>query len=183
MLAQVRLSNASADTRIRAFSLFKDRTSIEEKTYTIKRHYMMYFDQNVRGLSPGAPVELKGIRIGEVVDVNLEVNLETHEIRIPVLVIVEPERIDALITDEGEVTDREQIQKEIEADAGDLKYDLARQVEQGMRAQLKTGNLLTGQLYIDIDFYPDAPPVKVDLSGKYPVLPTLPKPFEQITQP
>jgi paraquat-inducible protein B len=167
----------------RVFSLFKDRASIEEKTYTIKQHYMLYFDQNVRGLSPGAPVELKGLRIGEVVDVNLEVNTETHAVRIPVLIMVEPERVDVLVTDEGVVTDREEIQDEIEGESiTKRKYDLAMQIEKGMRAQLKTGNLLTGQLYVDIDFYPDAPKAKVEFAGAYPVLPTLPKPFEQITE-
>jgi len=166
----------------RVFSLFKDRASIEEKTYTFKQHYMLYFDQNVRGLSPGAPVELKGLRIGEVVDVNLEVNQETHTVRIPVLIVVEPERVDVLVTEEGVMTDKEEIQEEVAEDQATLKYDLAKQVEKGMRAQLKTGNLLTGQLYIDIDFYPDAPKAKVEFAGEYPVLPTLPKPFEQITE-
>lgn len=164
------------------FSLFKDRASIEEKTYSIKEHYLLYFSQSVRGLSPGAPVEMKGIRIGEVLDVNLEVNRETHEVRVPVLIVVEPERLDVLITDEGTVTDKEQIRKEFAEDAHDEKYNVAKQVDRGLRAQLKTGNLLTGQLYIDVDFYPDAPPAKIDLTREYPVIPTLPQPFEQIAE-
>ena len=166
----------------RVFRLFKDRESIEEKTYTIQKHYLLNFTQNVRGLSPGAPVELKGIRIGEVLDVNLEVNQDTRDVDISVLIMVEPERVDVLITDRGEVTEQGEIQKELEKDAANDNYDLTRQVEKGLRAQVKTGNLLTGQLYIDIDFYPDAPPAKVDFRGKYPVIPTLPKPFEQITE-
>jgi paraquat-inducible protein B len=164
------------------FSLFKDRQSIEEKTYSIKNHYRLIFNQNVRGLSPGAPVELKGIRIGEVLDVNLELNEVTRDVDISVLILVEPERIDVLITDEGEVTEQTKITKELEEEAGKYRYNLSSQVEKGLRAQVKTGNLLTGQLYIDFDYYPNAPPAKVDFSGKYPVIPTLPKPFEQITE-
>lgn len=165
------------------FDLFQDRASIEEKTYTVKRHYLLYFDQNVRGLSPGAPVEMKGIPIGEVVDVQLEINKETQKVRIPVLIVVEPERVGVLVTDEGTIADAEMISDDIKDDnISEHKYDLIKAVNQGMRAQLKTGNLLTGQLYIDVDFYPDAPSIDVDFSGDYPVLPTLETPLEQITE-
>ncbi len=163
------------------FKLFKDRASIEEKTYTVKKFYMMHFDQNVRGLSPGAPVEMKGIRIGEVVDIKLEINRETQKVSIPVLIMVEPERIDVLVTDEGVFDDAKEKQEEMEK-SGDDRYDMAKAIRGGLRAQLKTGNLLTGQLYIDVDLYPDAPPVKAELSGTYPVIPTIPTPLEQIAE-
>ncbi len=163
------------------FKLFKDRASIEEKTYTVKKFYMMYFDQNVRGLSPGAPVEMKGIRIGEVVDVKLQINKETQKIAIPVLIMVEPERIDILVTEEGVVADAEEKKEEFE-ESGDNRYDFVKAVSKGLRAQLKTGNLLTGQLYVDIDFYPEAPPVIAELGGTYPVIPTIPTPLEQIAE-
>jgi paraquat-inducible protein B len=54
-------------------------------------------------------------------------------------------------------------------------------VAKGLRAQLKTGMILTGQLYVGLRFFPDAPPAQVDYSGKYPVLPTIPAPMEEIT--
>ncbi len=161
------------------FSLYTDRASIEEKTYTIKRYYKLIFDQNVRGLSPGAPVEMKGIRIGEVVDVKLEINKETQKILIPVLIMMEPERIDILVTAKGVVTNARGKKEELE-ETGDDQYDMARAIKNGLRAQLKTGNLLTGQLYIDVDIYPDAPPVKAELDGAYPIIPTMPTPLEQI---
>lgn len=165
----------------RIFKLFKDRASIEEKAYTVKKFYMMYFDQNVRGLSPGAPVEMKGIPIGEVIDVKLQINKETQKISIPVLIMVEPERIDILVTEEGVITDAKEKLEEVE-ESRDGRYDMARAIRSGLRAQLKTGNLLTGQLYIDVDFYPDAPPVKAELGGTYPVIPTIPTPLEQIAE-
>ena len=55
-------------------------------------------------------------------------------------------------------------------------------VEKGLRAQLKQGNLLTGQLFIDLDMYPDEPPRKILYGGKYPELPTIPTPIEEITK-
>jgi paraquat-inducible protein B len=51
----------------------------------------------------------------------------------------------------------------------------------GMRAQLKTGSLLTGQLYVELDFHKDAPPALLTQRGDYRVLPTLPTPLEAIT--
>ena len=55
-------------------------------------------------------------------------------------------------------------------------------VERGLRAQLKKGSLLTGQLYVDLDIHPDAPPGKIVYEGRYPELPTLPTSVEEITR-
>ena len=60
----------------RIFKLYDTHASSREETYTIKRYFVMYFDQNVRGLVSGAPVEIKGIKVGEVVDVKLELNAD-----------------------------------------------------------------------------------------------------------
>jgi len=53
-------------------------------------------------------------------------------------------------------------------------------VDKGLRAQLKTGNLLTGQLYVDLDFYQDMIPEKLTVENGYQVLPTMPTPIMQI---
>ena len=58
------------------FKLYKNRESISEKTYTRKNRWLLYFDGGARGLNSGAPVELQGIKIGQVLDVNLEFNVE-----------------------------------------------------------------------------------------------------------
>jgi len=55
-------------------------------------------------------------------------------------------------------------------------------VEKGLRAQLKQGNLITGQLYIDLDMYPHEPPRKIVYGGNYPEIPTIPTPIEEITK-
>ncbi len=85
------------------FMLYPDQESSKQESYEIKRYYAMYFDQSVRGLSPGAPVEIKGIQVGEVVSVKLQFDQSTLDFRIPVVIALEPERLDVVVTETGEV--------------------------------------------------------------------------------
>jgi paraquat-inducible protein B len=167
------------------FLLYVNYESSKEEIYGIKNYYLMYFDQSVRGLVPGAPVEIKGIKIGEVVDIQLMYDMSKVDFRIPVLVIIEPERINALIMEEGYIVKGKKMgeqldQQRIKGKQGMMQPRLL--IEKGLRAQLKTGNLLTGQLYIDLDFHPDAPPAKLIEESGYAVFPTIPEPFERIMQ-
>jgi paraquat-inducible protein B len=165
------------------FQLYPNQSSSEKDIYTVKEYYMMYFDQSVRGLTIGAPIEIKGIQAGEVVSVDLRFDKRKLDFVIPVLVVLEPERLSALVTEEGTVitgkTKEEEIAKRSEENAPKRVQAL---IDKGFRAQLKTGSLLTGQLYIDLDFYPDAPPAKLAMEGGYPVFPTIPAPLEQIVE-
>jgi len=161
----------------RLFHLYKSRERIEERSYQVKQYYMLYFDQNVRGLHTGAPVEIRGIQIGEVLDVNLEVNVEDVSASVAVLIMIEPERIDSLVGAEDSPVNVPADQKDME-----LHKTLERLVEKGLRATLKTANLLTGQLYVDLEFYTDVESAKIEDRKGYMVLPTLPAPFEQIAQ-
>ncbi len=144
------------------FDLYPNLQATKEETYVEKEYYLLYFEGSVRGLSVGAPVEVRGIKFGEVVDVRLQFDVGELEPRIPVLIRTEPGRIEVV---GGE-------------DTGQSNLDAL--VAKGMRAQLKTGSLLTGQLYVDIDLHPDAEPATVSYEGKYPVLPTLPSSMEEI---
>jgi paraquat-inducible protein B len=146
------------------FQLYQSREQIFEKAYVQKRQWLMYFDGSVRGLSVGAPVELQGIKIGEVTDITLEFDWEKLAFRIPVLVETEPERIKFI--------GKEKVGK---------KRGLDILVEKGLRAQIKTGSLLTGQLLVSWDLHPDAPPAKINWDGRYPELPTIPTSMEEIT--
>jgi paraquat-inducible protein B len=66
---------------------------------------------------------------------------------------------------------------------GQKPYEfMERLVERGLRAQLKSGNLLTGQLFVALDFYPDSPPAKLERGGKYPEIPTVPTEMEELTR-
>jgi paraquat-inducible protein B len=161
----------------RFFKLYANHNDTKQKTYTVKRYYLMYFDQSVRGLSPGAPVEIKGIKLGEVLDVKLVLNSDDQSFRVAILVMVEPERIDA-----GMQSRIPPAATEGFADELVLQDDLETLVNKGLRAQLKTGNLLTGQLYVDLDFYPAAPPAEVVSINGQQIFPTIPAPLEQIAQ-
>jgi paraquat-inducible protein B len=166
-----------------AFLLYENREASNEVTYDIKQYYLMYFDQSVRGLSPGAPVEILGIKVGEVVKVELQFDQTTLEFRIPVLVYLEPERLNTLITEEGKVVRGEEKTEELEETHKDRQKgnELTKEmIAKGFRAQLKTGNLSTGQLYVDLGSYSDAPPKELKIEHGYTVFPTIPAPFEQI---
>jgi paraquat-inducible protein B len=165
------------------FLLYENRDASNEVTYDIKQYYLMYFDQSVRGLSPGAPVEILGIKVGEVVKVELQFDQTALEFLIPVLVYFEPERLNLLITEEGTVVRGEAKAEEILENRKNMQSKNAvidKLIAKGFRAQLKTGNLLTGQLYVDLASYPDAPPKKLKTELGYMVFPTIPAPFEQI---
>jgi len=148
------------------FKLFKNRESTTEKIYTRKNRWLLYFGGGVRGLQEGAPVELQGIQIGQVLDVKLEFDVEKDAFRIPVLIETEPDRI----TSTGKMPEGAENQRTMD-------YLVAK----GMRAQLKTGSLITGQLLVAVEMFPDAPPAKIDWDGIYPVLPTIPTAMEEIT--
>ena len=145
------------------FRLYPNQKATKERTYTKKDYYVLYFDSSVRGLAPGAPVELRGMKVGQVMDIRLEFHSKDGEFRVPVLIEIEPDRIDL-------VGNRPM--------AGGKT--LERLVGKGLRAQLKMGNLLTGQLFVDLVVMSDAPPAQVVYSGRYAQLPTVPTPLEEI---
>ena len=147
------------------FRLYDRREDIYKKTYVEKTRWLLYFQGSVGGLSLGAPVKFKGIPMGEVVDIKLEFDHELMAFRIPVVIEIEPERI--------AMTSKQTF---------DRKRGNEILVGKGLRAQLKKGNLITGQLYIDLDMYPDEPPLKILYGGKYPEFPTIATNIEEITQ-
>jgi paraquat-inducible protein B len=147
------------------FPLFESFTSVGEAQFTEKIPYLVSFDGSVRGLSPGAPVEFRGIKIGRVNNVSLSADPATGSVRIPVTIEIEPQRVGI----EGDMSDVEPFQM------------MAALVERGLRAQLRQGNLLTGELYVALDFHPHAQEAKLDMSGEHPVIPSVPTDIEALT--
>jgi paraquat-inducible protein B len=146
-----------------SFQLYPSRADAEKHSLNLTLSYVLYFNENVRGLTKGAPVEFRGIRVGTVKDIALERDPQTDEIRIPVLIAMEPERIPLSRDSARQLQDTREMRKLME-----------RLVARGLRARLQTGNLLTGQLIVDFEFVEEAKPETVDYSGRYPRLPTAP---------
>jgi len=142
------------------FYLYADKKAAEKIEYNHELYFWTYFDESVRGLSEGAPVEYRGVKIGEVVTVTLIGDPQTAEFKIPILIKIEPQRF--LMDTRGKYGN----------DVNATVFE--RLLKKGLRAQLKTGNLLTGELYIDLDFYKDVPPVTPYKENSLYVIPAVP---------
>lgn len=156
-------------TEMDEFTLHVDEQAAFAERFALREDWELDFVGSVRGLSPGAPVEFRGIRIGEVVDVALEIADDKRSTRVPVRIAIEPERM-GINPDPGAppaIGPRER----------DLWDEL---VSNGLRAQLKTGNLLAGSLYVDLDFYPEDEARTIDWETALPALPTVPTPLDEL---
>ncbi|WP_437609028.1 intermembrane transport protein PqiB [Erwinia sp. V71] len=153
------------------YQLFDDQRSIQDSLYTEHVDYVMFFSDSIRGLQAGAPVEFRGIRLGTVAQAPFQfpgaANQELNtDYRIPVLIRIEPERFLAQVGGEF-----------------NLEQHLQDGKKRGLRASLKSANLLTGSLYIDLDFYDSVKayngPNKI---AGYEVIPTTSGGLNQIQQ-
>lgn len=146
------------------FPLYQTRDEAVDDQYTVDELYYVEFTDSVRGLSAGAPVEFRGLRIGSVEDIEAKTDFEKLEFSTLVKVKIEKERLDLEIVDDQTFEDR-----------------LANMVAQGFRAQLKTGNLLTGQLFVDLEQFNNPPEASITTFKGLRVVPSVPSASQQIT--
>jgi paraquat-inducible protein B len=152
------------------FPLAADQASALREPDGVPITTVLYFDQSLRGLSPGAPVDFRGIVLGEVRSVGVEFDPVRKSFRMPVTVDMYPARLGRSF--------QQTIANDQDRNAGPLV--LERMVSRGLRGQLRTGNLLTGQLYVALDFFPNAQQVKVDVT-QYPMeVPTVPNSLDEL---
>lgn len=147
------------------FPLYPSYAAVQQAGFTRRIPYLVEFEGSVRGLAVGAPVEFRGIQIGTVTDVKLVLDPTANVFKIPVTIEIEPERAEVV---------------------GDLRtmkpYEfMGELVKRGLRAQLTQGSLITGQLLVALDFFPDAKPATLITTGEYPQIPTVPSSFEMLT--
>lgn len=133
---------APADAK---FTLYPDRGKAMRLPDTAEETYHVVFDESVRGLSVGAPVDFRGVVVGEVTAINVDFDAASAAVQIPVEMRLYPDRLRGS-------------EKQGTAAPGTL---IGRLVERGLRAQLRSGSLLTGQLFVALDFYPDQPKAAV----------------------
>ncbi|MEX3933095.1 intermembrane transport protein PqiB [Paraburkholderia phymatum] len=162
------LSEPEAQVRT-SFTLFPTRADALKVQDRIVDTYVLEFKQSVRGLTVGAPVDFRGIVIGEVSAIYTRFDPVTKEISIPVEIKFYPERFTSRYPEPSEG----RLVKDPKAVADFL-------VSRGFRAQLRTGSLLTGQLYISFDFFQHAPQAKIDWSRTPPELPTEPSGLQSL---
>ncbi|CEO41127.1 paraquat-inducible protein B [Photobacterium kishitanii] len=142
------------------YRLYNNRSEVREKMFEQHLDFVMLFSESIRGLKAGAPIEYRGIQIGTVQKVPLRLPTSQEGFtskQIPVLV-----RIDL-----GRVYDRSD-----EGTLASLQQNLEKEFKQGLRATLKTGNLLTGALYIGTDVYKAEKPMKALTYDGYNLFPT-----------
>lgn len=141
----------------KVFTLYDSRRSVETVVLKPRLTYLLLFKDSVRGLSEEAPVEFRGIRVGKVTGISFEYAPRDPERRVPVLIRLDPTAID----------DLPEMTRETAAAMIDDR------VKQGLRASLKPGNVLTGQLFVNLTLNPDAEPAEVGSVGKYRTIPTV----------
>ncbi|MGH6804155.1 MAG: intermembrane transport protein PqiB [Methyloceanibacter sp.] len=158
------------------FTLYSDRSSAMKAPESIGAHYVLYFSESLRGLSVGAPVTLLGLPAGEVTEVGLDINPATFNIRGRVEIVTYPERL------AGRLDAKQAAFGKSFAKSAEQRHAVwQRLVEQrGLRAQLRSGSLLTGQLFVALDYFPNAPKAKIDWSRDPTELPVVPSTVEDI---
>ncbi|WP_259679293.1 PqiB family protein [Lonsdalea populi] len=155
------------------YRLAKDQDSAMAPPDGPAMFFQLRFERSLHGLAVGAPVEFSSIKIGQVVSVELDYNITGY--RFPSIVGIEvyPNRMGNVLNKLPKATDN------IELETAKFTRDL---VEQGLRAQATSSNLLTGQLYISLDFIPQAPKVKFDITAHPLQIPTTRGGFDRLQE-
>jgi paraquat-inducible protein B len=141
---------------VAAVLVFGSGTFFEERT-----PFVLYFDSSVKGLEVGSPVIFQGVEVGTVTAVSALINFETGVVAIPVYIVIVAGRV------------------QVVGEPG-VKGGVAHEIKRGMRARLKSLSLITGKLYVDLDYYPDKPAVYKRLDPKTREIPTIPSEFDEI---
>jgi len=152
------------------FDLFSNRANAFKPAAHDPQTYVVIFRESVRGLDVGAPVEFRGIPIGEVTNVTARVDARTLTFLAPVTIRLDPQRLGVQVSGLAQGQDLETVRRAL----------IDSLVAHGVRAQLQSGNLLTGSRLISLDFYANTPPAHVDWSASPPELPTIPGQLEAI---
>lgn len=127
-----------------------------------QRHAVIYFSGAVTGLSVGAPVNFRGVRVGKVIDIKLQFEARNLAARIPVYITIDPRKVRMVGGQKLSVSD----------------VPFEKFIEKGLRAQLAIQSLVTGQLDIELDFQPDTPAVFVGEDPEANEIPALRSDFD-----
>jgi len=145
------------------FHLWNNRAEALKPRENVVEAYVMVFEQSVRGLAVGAPIDFRGVEVGEVRQIDLDFDRDKVAFRTAVTVYLYPERLRSRTRNSSANSRWNQLTSQ---------ERIARMVDNGLRGQLKAANLLTGQQYIALDFFRNVPKAKLDTSRTPPEIPT-----------
>ena len=153
------------------FEIFPDHDSAIAPIYDHSIKYVILVSDTVRGLNIGAPVEYRGINIGEVLAIDYQPDgkrtLFDQEYKIPVLISIKAGKLGLEDTQEA---------------VNEIVSKQNTWIKQGLRAKLQSSNLLTGQLFVNLQYYPDEPAVETHYFDSYLVIPSVLDDFSLLTQ-
>lgn len=156
------------------YKLYASAESALQGTFERYLEYVLLIEDTVRGLSSGAPVEYRGVRVGTVADVPWHFMAPQPDTRqqfaIPVLIRIEPQRLGSVDSDDEPI------------DLDEWRERFRSMFDDGLRASLESGNLLTGALYVDLNFRDDVEEYTPETFENRPVFPTVSTGFAQIEQ-
>jgi len=132
--------------------------------FTVTETYVAYFPESVSGLNDGAPVNFRGVKVGVVRRIEVQLDAQDLSVRIPAYLELQRRRIREI---GGTIPE------------GDLIPEL---IERGLRAQLQLQSIVTGQLSVQLDILPDRPARYVDPTGAIPEMPTIPSTMQELSE-
>ena len=130
-----------------------------DRFFTRKLTYVMYFDGSVQGLSIGAPVALRGVKIGTVKEIQVLHDANDNRISVPVTVEIFGKKVKT--SGQRRSASLEEVQNQIQ-----------QLVKQGLRATLALQSLVTGQLYVELEFMQDVKPASIERRDGVYIFPT-----------
>ncbi|MBL0796502.1 PqiB family protein [Pseudomonas sp. B7] len=160
----------------RTYDLFDDQQTALAPPNGKAQYLTLRFDQALRGLKVDAPVEFLGIEIGRVVSVNLDFDAKKRSFPLNVGIVIYPQRLG-----QAHIKMLKALEHNPDDEAAAVRL-IGTFIDNGLRAQARSGNLLTGQLYIALDFFPKAEKVAFDPTARPISVPTVPGSLEQLQE-
>lgn len=153
------------------YDIYANYEAADDERYRRSIEFVVLVSDSIRGLNVGAPVEYRGVQIGKVRSTNLILSrpqdrLIKEDFKIPVLISLQPGRVGLPDNEDGENLMAEQ----------NIYW-----IEHGLKAVLRTGNILTGSLFVDLQHRKDQPISEIAKYDNYPIIPTSTDDFSQIT--
>lgn len=155
------------------FTLYNDYNTAMSRHEEIISNYVLYFNDSLRGLSIGAPVTFFGLPVGEVTKIGLEYDIKNKNARPRVDIVIYPARFLDYVKNSTAV--------ELRTRTEEARHTMIQKlIDRGLRAQLRSGNLVTGQLYVALEMFPHAPKAKIDWKKTPYELPVMPGSMQEL---